>query len=61
MTLVKTKIVSDENGITIYMWRKSWWIFGHWYPYGQTTKRITSMPINDDTVSWLLYDKLLSK
>lgn len=61
MTLVKTKIESDESGITIYMWRKMWWLLGYWYPYGHTSKQITANPINDDTVSELLFNNLLSK
>jgi len=60
MTLVKTKIVSDNSGITIYMWRKSWWIFGYWYPFGHTSNRITNM-IDDNRVSKVLFDNFLSK
>lgn len=61
MTLVKAKIVSDESGITIYMWRKCWFVFGYWYPFGQTTRRITGKLINDETVSKLLFDNFFSK
>jgi len=55
MTLVKTKIVADSKGTTIYMWQKTWWIFGYWYPFGCTTKIITEKTINDNSVSELLF------
>ena len=60
MTLVKTKIVSDESGITIYMWRKTWWIFGYWYPYGHTSNMI-SAEITDKNVSNVLFDRFLQR
>jgi hypothetical protein len=60
MTLVKAKIVSDESGITIYMWKKAWWIFGYWYPFGHTSSKITNI-ITDESVSKLLFDSLLTR
>jgi hypothetical protein len=59
MTLVKTKIVLDTSGHTIYMWHKSWWIFGHWYAYGHTSRTQIDIRINDITVSEILYNNLL--
>lgn len=61
MNLVKTKIVSDKTGMTIYMWRKTWWIFGYWYPFGHTSRNYPSTIINDDSVSQVLFDVFLSK
>jgi hypothetical protein len=35
MILVKSKIVFDKKGITHYIWKKSWWLFGKWIAAGQ--------------------------
>ena len=38
-TLVKSKIVLENNGtgLVTYMWKKTWWIFGYWYPFGSSS------------------------
>ncbi len=65
-TLVKTKIVLDNEGkgLTIYMWKKIFWIFGYWYVYGNsganckyTCKKINR--INDDEMHKILIDKFI--
>ncbi len=67
-TLVKTKIVLEDDGhaLTIYFWRKTFLWFGYWYPFGcsSSSGKINEEKIkniNDDTVSALLYDNILSK
>jgi hypothetical protein len=38
-TLVKTKIVLENDGknLVVYMWKKIFFIFGYWYPYGSSS------------------------
>jgi hypothetical protein len=42
------------------MWKKAWWIFGYWYPFGHTSSKITNI-ITDESVSKLLFDSLLTR
>jgi hypothetical protein len=64
-TLVKTKIVLEDKGtgLTTYFWKKTFWIFGYWYPYGtacgpdMTPK---AKIVNDDNVSKVLFDEFIS-
>jgi hypothetical protein len=65
-TLVKTKIVNEGEGITIYFWRKTFLWFGGWYPFGSmscqnknTVKRIADK-ITDDSVSEVLYTNFIN-
>jgi len=64
--LVKTKIVNEDEGITIYFWRKIFLWFGEWYPFGSmscqntnTVKRIADK-ITDDSVSEVLYTNFIN-
>mgnify|MGYP001615616979 CR=1 FL=1 len=66
-TLVKSKIVLEDNGkgMTIYFWKKTFWIFGYWYPFGsssmfpeQTKKRIEH--VNDKEVSRVLFNNFIT-
>lgn len=61
-TLVKSKIVLEDNGtcLTIYFWKRTFLFFGYWYPYCncsslgvQPIEKIEK--INDDEVSKVLY------
>ena len=65
-TLVKTKIVLEDNGksIVVYFWKKSFLVFGYWYPYGSTTSlsKIDDdkvKRINDTKLSEIIYEKFL--
>ncbi len=66
-TLVKTKIVLECDGesLTTYFWKKTFWVFGYWYPFG-TCRQFSKLPndriaiINDDSVSKLLFDNFIS-
>lgn len=64
--LVKTKIVLEDNGknIVVYFWKKTFWIFGYWYPYGSCSSSLDltkkAKTINDDTVSKVLYNNFIS-
>ena len=64
-TLAKSKIVVEDNGtsLTIYLWKKTFWFFGYWYPFGNTCgnhefskERLSK--INDNAVSERLFDLL---
>lgn len=66
-TLVKTKIVLEDNDTSLvtYFWKKSFWIFGRWYPFGCTScigkipkEKINS--INDKTVSKVIFNEFIS-
>ena len=66
-TLVKTKIVLEDNdtSIVIYFWKKSFWIFGNWYPFGCTScsgkiSKNKIYSINDVTVSKVLFNEFIS-
>jgi hypothetical protein len=58
-TLVKTKIVLGDGGtsVTTFFWKKWFWIFGYWYPYGThaSSRLLDVRHINDDNVSIYLY------
>ena len=63
-TLVKTKIVIEDNGrsMVTYFWRRTFLCFGYWYPYGSSSgnSKISDEiinKINDDSVSTLLYNE----
>ncbi len=65
-TLTKSKIVleDDGKGLTIYFWKKTFWIFGYWYPFGSSSgnSKIQSYlidRIDDNAVSKVLYDEFL--
>lgn len=66
-TLVKTKIVLEDDGKTLvtYFWRKTFLCFGYWYVFGcssgsvnRNEERISR--INDNTVSKVLFDNFIS-
>lgn len=65
-TLVKSKIVLEDDGCTLvtYLWKKSFWIFGHWYPFGTSTGPKKSKEkidkINDNEVSKVLFNNFIS-
>lgn len=56
-TLVKSKIVLENNGetLTTYMWKKIFLCFGYWYPFGTCCgSKISKQKlytITDDSVS----------
>jgi len=67
-TLVKSKIVLEDDGksLVILFWKKTFWFFGYWYPFGSlcgnyklSDERINN--INDDLVSELLFENILRK
>jgi hypothetical protein len=64
-TLVKTKIVLEDNGkgLGIYYWVPTFWIFGHWVPTIYRTGTIISdkkiKRINPISVSKLFYSKFV--
>lgn len=65
-TLVKAKIVLEDNGtgLTTYLWKKTFWIFGYWYPFGCTSS-LTKISdekigrINDNKISKVLFDEFI--
>jgi hypothetical protein len=66
-TLIKTKIVLEQKGtgLVTYFWKKTFWIFGYWYPYGCCScgGQISESKIgkvNDDNVSKVLYDEFIT-
>jgi len=66
-TLVKAKIVLEDNGtaLTTYLWKTSWWIFGHWYPFGSSSSNQKVSPekigrINDEQMSKVLFKKFIT-
>jgi len=69
--LSKSKIVFEKAGdgwaVTNYMWKKTWWIFGYWYPHGNTSslnkvsvEKIAHF-ITNDTVAKALYDTVMQE
>ena len=67
-TLVKTKIVLENDGknLVVYMWKKVFFIFGYWYPYGSSSslgkiakKKIER--INADTMAVVMYDNFIKR
>ncbi len=65
-TLVKSKIVLEDNGtgLSIYLWKKVWWIFGYWYIFGNSSSlsKVSDAKlsrINDDEISDILYENFL--
>ncbi len=65
-TLVKTKIVLEDDGksLVTYFWKKTFWIFGHWYPFGTTSsfEKISNdkiKRINDNEMSSIIYEKFI--
>lgn len=65
-TLVKTKIVLEDDGtsLVMYFWKKTFLCFGYWYPFGcSCSSKISDEKvnrINDETVSKQLYDNFIS-
>lgn len=66
-TLVKTKIVLENNGksLVVYFWKRTFLWFGHWYPFGasSSTDKISKEKINrinDNAVSELFYDNFIT-
>lgn len=66
-TLIKTKIVLEQNGsgLVTYFWKKTFWIFGYWYPFGChscggliSESKISK--VNDNNVSKVLYDEFIT-
>lgn len=67
--LVKVKIVLEDNGgsLVTYMWKKTFWIFGYWYPFGSSSCMSTGIQSNnkiskitDNNVSKVLYDNFIN-
>lgn len=65
-TLVKTKIVLEDDGKTLvtYFWKKTFLFFGHWYPFGTSTgnKKMNEdkiSKINDNSLSKLNYENYI--
>jgi hypothetical protein len=65
-TLVKSKIVLEDNGksLIVYFWKKTFLCFGYWYPFGcsSSISKISDEKINrinDNTVSELFYENYL--
>ena len=64
-TLVKTKIVLEDDGRTLvsYFWKPTFLWFGHWYPFGcssgsmKNEKKIRR--INDNEVSKLFFENFI--
>jgi len=66
-TLVKSKITvtTDGHSLIIWLWKKNWWIFGHWYSFGASTHgKIIPLEelnkINDEAVSKALFENIIS-
>jgi hypothetical protein len=66
-TLVKTKIVLEDDGknLILWFWQKTFWIFGYWYPCGCSNcsggidkKHLEK--ISDATVGNVLYDNFIT-
>jgi len=62
-TIVKSKIILEDDGtsLTIYFWKKTFWLFGYWYPFGNISgnhqfskERLSN--INDNEVSKRLFE-----
>jgi len=66
--LVKSKVVLEDDGKTLitYLWKKTFWIFGYWYPFG-TVNGFSKLPedrinrIDDTLVSKVLFDNVLKE
>lgn len=65
-TLIKTKIVLEDNGscLVTYFWKRTFLCFGYWYPFGSCSSNAKISEhkikrINDDNVSRLLSDNFL--
>jgi hypothetical protein len=66
-TLVKSKIVLEDNGksLVTYFWKRTFLWFGYWYPFGSSITiggKISEEKlsrINDNAVSNLFYDKFI--
>lgn len=65
-TLVKVKIVLSDDGANLvtYFWKKTFWMFGYWYPFGssyctgtQPTRKVER--VTDANVSKVLYDNFI--
>ena len=68
MILGKSKIVLEDDGktLTIYLWKQSFWIFGHWYPFGviNSSSKIDSKiidRIDDNLISKALFENVLNE
>ena len=63
--LVKSKIVvENETDLVTYFWKKTWWIFGYWYPFGcsSSTQKVSDEKINrinDKNVSKVVFDNFI--
>jgi hypothetical protein len=68
--LVKCKIVLEDDGrtLTTYFWRKTFWIFGEWYPFGvsstmgngqNSSQKKRAEDITDDSVSKVLFNNFI--
>lgn len=65
-TLVKSKIVLEDNGksLVTYFWKKTFLCFGYWYPYGSSCGggKISNAKIgriNGNSVSNLFYENFI--
>lgn len=65
-TLVKTKIVLEDDGTSLvtYFWKRTFLWFGYWYPYGSSSSdsKISNTKIDritDDNISKLFYENIL--
>lgn len=65
-TLVKSKIVLENNGtvLVLYLWKKTFWLFGYWYAHGSAgwfskipDKRIQR--INNEETQEVLFEKFI--
>ena len=65
-TLVKAKIVleKDGRGLTTYLWKKTFWFLGYWYPWGTRSGTLVSpeklAKINDNRMSKVLYNEFIT-
>jgi hypothetical protein len=66
-TLVKSKIVLEDNGTALvtYLWKKTFWFFGYWYPFGTvcSTGKIDQNQIDkitDNNISAVLFENFIS-
>jgi hypothetical protein len=65
-TLVKSKIVLEDNGTSLvtYLWKPTFLWFGYWYPYGTCSSyaKVSKEKLNkitDDAVSKLLFNNFI--
>ena len=67
-TLVRSKVVLEDDGkaLVTYLWKKTFWLFGYWYPFGTVyngskipDKRVNR--ITDELVSDVLFENVLKE